>query len=153
MCLFEYLPLFLLHVCSVSLTRFKEFKEFLPCYFTSPSVKVIDAFQKFWGIVDGHNEFHRQIASGVKKMADESMSAIQFHTAPEVDLPQYSHIFRKTHPLGVYIKNVACYGLVTMLYLEIQKGKEDMKIGDRRYCSLHKDTNDGYKRLWPTDVK
>ena len=40
-CFFEYLTLFLhLHVCGISLTRFKEFRTFCPCFFVDPLVKV-----------------------------------------------------------------------------------------------------------------
>ena len=55
------------------------------------------------------------------------MSAIQFCTTPKGDLPQYSYILRKMEPLGIEIRNVACSSLVTMLNLDIQKGKEAMK--------------------------
>ena len=42
------------------------------------------------------------------------------------DMPQYVFIFRNTDPLGTELKNMVCYMLVTMLYLEIQKAKEAM---------------------------
>ena len=48
-------------------------------------------------------------------------------STPEVDLPHYSNIFRKPEPLGIEMKNVSCSRLGTMLHLDIQKGKEDMK--------------------------
>ena len=57
-------------------------------------------------------------------MADESMSAMQFCTTPKGDLPHYYYIFRKTDPLGTYMKNVAYSRLGTMLHLDIQKGEE-----------------------------
>ena len=60
-------------------------------------------------------------------MENESMSAICFRTTLKGGLPHYSCIFRNTEPLVMEIKNVACYRLVTMLHLKIQKGKEDMK--------------------------
>ena len=37
----------------------------------------------------------------------------------------------------------------------MEGGYEDRVISteDLRYCSVHEETNDGYKRVWPTDVK
>ena len=60
-------------------------------------------------------------------MIDESMGDIRFWTTPKGDLTQYSYIFRKTEPLEMKIKNVACSRLGTMLYIGIQKGMEAMK--------------------------
>ena len=55
------------------------------------------------------------------------MIAILFRNTPKGDLPHYTYIFTKPEPLGSEIKNVDCYMLGTMLYLEIQKGQEAMK--------------------------
>ena len=63
---------------------------------------------------------------GLKK-ADELMRAIQFCTTPKGYLPHYSYIFRNPEPLGTEMNNVACSRLGTMLYLDIQRGKDDMK--------------------------
>ena len=60
-------------------------------------------------------------------MADESMGDIRFCTTPKGDLPHHSYIFRSLEILGTCVNNVACSRLGTMLYLDIQKGKEDMK--------------------------
>ena len=93
--------LYLIQVCGISLTRFKEFREFFPSSFTSPLVKGIDNFWILCGIVDVFNDSHRQISSGVEKKADESISAIQFCATPKGDLPHYSYIFRNPEPLGI----------------------------------------------------
>ena len=62
---FEYLPIFLhLQVCDISLTRFKEFVRFWPCYFVYQLVKVTDNFWNIRGLIDGFNELLRQIAPG-----------------------------------------------------------------------------------------
>ena len=83
---FEYLPIFLhLHVCGISLTRFKEFRKFWPCSFVDPLVQVTDNFCKIRGLIDGFNKSLRKIASGKEKNADESMSAIRFRTTPKGD--------------------------------------------------------------------
>ena len=75
-CFFStYLSLFL-YVCGLSLTTFKEFGIFWLCYFVDPLVKVTDNFWKVCGMIDGFNELHRQIASGVDKMVVDSISAI-----------------------------------------------------------------------------
>ena len=39
----------------------------------------------------------------------------------------YSYIFRNPDPLGMNMKNVDCYRLLTILHLETKKGKEAMK--------------------------
>ena len=62
-----------------------------------------------------------------REMADELMSAMQFFTPPKGDLPHYSYIFRNPKPLVIDMKNVACWRLRTILHLDIQQGKEDMK--------------------------
>ena len=66
-CYFENLSLSTSHVCGIFLKRFKDFKTFWPCYFTSTSVKGIYNFWKFRGIINGFNEYQMQIASVVKK--------------------------------------------------------------------------------------
>ena len=58
------------------------------------------------------------------------MSAIQFCTTPKVDLPHCPYIFRKPDSLGIEMKNVTCSRLGTMLHLEIQKWKKDMKTSN-----------------------
>ena len=58
--------LYPLQVCSISLTRFKEFSIMFTNYFVDPWVKGTDNFWKIRGLVDGFNESRRQIASGVE---------------------------------------------------------------------------------------
>ena len=58
------------------------------------------------------------------------MSTIRFSIIPKLDLPNYSYIFRNPEPLGTKMNNVACSMFSTMLYLEIQKGKEAMKTSE-----------------------
>ena len=85
----------------------KEFRTFWPSSFVDPSVKGTNNFWKVCGLIDGFNESHIHIASGIEKTADESMSAIRFFTTPKVDLPHYSYIFRKPEPLGTEMNNFA----------------------------------------------
>ena len=63
----------------------------------------------------------------MEKIANESISAILFRTTPKVDLPHYLFIFSYIYPLGIELNNEEFSRLVTMLYLEIQNGKEAMK--------------------------
>ena len=79
---FECLTLSTLQVCGVSFTRFKYFKAFWACPFTTPMVKGIDKLWKLRGIIDGFNNPRRYIASGVVKTADNSMSAIRIFYRP-----------------------------------------------------------------------
>ena len=56
-----------LYVCSISMTKFKEFRMFGTCSFTNLLVKVTNNFWKSRGLVEKSNKLHRQIASGVEK--------------------------------------------------------------------------------------
>ena len=55
------------------------------------------------------------------------MIDIRFLITPKSDLPYYYSIFIKPDPLGMEIKTVFCFILVTMLYIYIQNRKEAMK--------------------------
>ena len=90
--------LYPLQVYVISLTRFKDFRTFWPSSFVDLLVKGTDNFWKIRGPIDGFNESRRQSASGVKKTADESMSAILFCTTPKGDLLHHSFIFRNPDP-------------------------------------------------------
>ena len=58
------------------------------------------------------------------------MSAVQICTTPKGDLLHYYYIFRMTDPLDIYMKNVACFMLGTMLHLEVKNGKEATKTSN-----------------------
>ena len=109
---------------------FKGFRTFWPFSLVFQLVKVVDNFWKFCGIIDGFNESSRQIAFRVGKTADEWMSAIQFRTTPKGYLPHYYYIFGIPEQLGTDMSNLECSRLGTMLYLDIQKGKEYMKTSE-----------------------
>ena len=68
-------------------------------------------------IIEIFNKSRMNIASEVENIADESISTIHFWTYPKCDLPHYLFIFRNPEPLGVELKNDACYGLENMSYL------------------------------------
>ena len=59
--------------------RFKEFRAFWPCSFTSPSVKGIDKFWKFRGLIE---DFADIWFSGVKT-AEEAMAEGVDYCRPE----------------------------------------------------------------------
>ena len=87
-CFFEYLPIFIhLQFCGIYLTSFKEFRTFWPCSFVDTLLKVTNNFWRIRGLIDGFNESRRKVASGREKTANESMSAIRFHTNPKGYLP------------------------------------------------------------------
>ena len=69
------------------------------------------------------------------------MNDISLWNTLKGDLSQYFYISRNMDPLETDIKNVSCYRLGAMLYLEIQKGKEEMnksefqnQIGGNMMC-------------------
>ena len=78
-------------------------------------------------------------------MADELMSDIPFCTTPKGYLLHNSYIFRKMELLGTEMKNLACSRLGTMLYLDIQKGKEAMNTSKPQKDT--RDTNVCMERL------
>ena len=55
-------------VCAISSRRFKGFRAFWPCTFTSLLVKGRDNFWKVWEIINGFNKSCRHIDSGVEKL-------------------------------------------------------------------------------------
>ena len=106
-CVSEYIFISPLQVCGVSAKRFKYFKAFWTCSFTTPTIKGIYNFSKVRGLIHGFNDSRRQIASGVVKTAIESMIVIRFCTTPKGDSPHYSYIFRNPEPLVTEINNVS----------------------------------------------
>ena len=53
------------------------------CSFANLLVKGTDNFWKVLGIIGGFNKWRSNIASGVEKIIDELMIAIQFRTTPK----------------------------------------------------------------------
>ena len=58
------------------------------------------------------------------------MSVMPFWTTPKGYLPNYSFIFRNMDPLGDELNNASCSRIGTVLYVDIQVGKEVMKVSD-----------------------
>ena len=82
-------------------------------------------------LFDGFNTACKNIAARFLKVGDESMSAIRFRTTAKGNLPHLSYIFWKPEPLGTEFNTIACSVTGTLLFTEVQRGKEVMK--DSRY--------------------
>ena len=78
-----------LHVCCISLKRFKQFRLFWPSSFVDPLIKGTNNFWKVRGLIDGFNEFLRQIASGVERRQMSRWVPCDF-------LPPLKEIYRTT---------------------------------------------------------
>ena len=72
-------------------------------------------------LTNSFNKLHNSIADSYMKVGYESMSAIPIQTSVKGDLPYLSYIFRKTYPLGIEFKIVACCVIGTLLLIEIQR--------------------------------
>ena len=78
-------------------------------------------------LFDGFNTARKNIAASFLKVGDESMSAIRFRTTAKGNLPHLPYIFQKPEPLGNEFKTVACSVTGSLLFIEVQRGKEWMK--------------------------
>ena len=56
------------------------------------------------------------------------MSTIQFCTTSKGNLPHLSYIFRKPEPFGAEFKKFACSVTGSLIFIDIQRGKEGMKL-------------------------
>ena len=93
-------------------------------------------------MIYGFNEACSNIDAIYLKVGYDSMSAIRFRTTLKGELPHLSYTFRKTEPLGTEFKTVDCSVIGTLIFLEIQWGKEGMKLsrynlelGDTAACT------------------
>ena len=57
------------------------------------------------------------------------MSAIRFWKTAKGNLPQLCYIFCNTEPLRTDFKKVACSVTYSLLFIEVQRGKEGVKNG------------------------
>ena len=83
-------------------------------------------------MIDGSNEACSNISTSYLKVGDESTRAKRFHTTSKGDLPHLSYIFCKLEPLGMEFNTVDCYVTGAFIFLEIQRGKEGMKLSRYR---------------------
>ena len=60
------------------------------------------------------------------EVGDESLSKIRFWTTEKWNLPHLSYTFRKPEPLGTEFNTVYCSVTGSLLFIEVQRGKEGM---------------------------
>ena len=87
-------------------------------------------------MIDGFNEAFSNIASSYLKVGDEYIRVIRSSTTPKGKLPHLSYIFRKPEPLGTEFKTVACSVTGALIFLDIHRGNEGMKL-IRYYLGLY----------------
>ena len=73
-------------------------------------------------LIDGFNDSCKNIAASYLKVGDESTGKIRFQTT--ANLPHLSYICCKTEALGKEFNTVACSVTGTLIFIEIQRGKE-----------------------------
>ena len=74
-------------------------------------------------LIYGFNVACSNIAASYLKVVDESMNAIRFHTTSEENLPHFYYIVCKQDQLGTDFKTVACSVTVSLIFLDIHRGK------------------------------
>ena len=108
--------------------RFKEFRQFLPSIYEDPTKKDTDPWWRFIGGVEQFNmNCLKYIVSSNRLAMDELMMAWRPRKTKTGGLPNITFILRKPEPLGTEYKCSTCSSCNVMLYMEIQRGKEEMK--------------------------
>ena len=109
--------------------RFKQFKHFFPMIWEDTSLlEVKDPWWKFAQAVEVFNEIRRELILPCEVVVvDESMSAFRPQTTATGGLPKLTFIIRKPENLGTEFKTSVCPMTGVMTFMEIQRGKEDMK--------------------------
>jgi Transposase IS4 len=109
--------------------RFKQLRIYFAYLFSDEKNKLNDPW---WQIRKGINEYNnnrkKTILASATKVLDESMSAFRPQTTKNGNLPNLSHIERKPEDLGTELKVVACSKMGLCLYLEIQEGRDPMRV-------------------------
>lgn len=91
----------------------------------------LDPWHRINLLVKEYNMNRKQVVAGsCKKIADELMSPWRPCITKKGGLPHLSFILRKPQPLGTEFKSVACGVTGCMLHIEIQKGKDAMRIAE-----------------------
>ena len=125
--------------------RFQQFRTFYPKIWEDDGLrKAMDPWWKFEGAIRQFNEIRKKIILPSEVIAvDESMSAWRPQSTAKGGLPNLSFIMRKPEDLGIEFKSAVCPILGIMTFLEIQRGKDDMKkseyfseIGATASCGL-----------------
>ena len=79
-------------------------------------------------LIDGFNEALNNISFSSLKVGYESMSVILFRTMAKGDIPHLSYIFLKPEPLGEELNTVSCFVTGSLLFIEVQIGKEETNL-------------------------
>ena len=79
-------------------------------------------------LINGFNAACNNIDDSYLKVGDESMSAIRFRATVNGNLPHLSNFSRKQEPLGTEFKTVVCSVKGDLLFVEVQRRKEGMKL-------------------------
>ena len=91
---------FFCQICGISLTRVKEFRNYLPKGFELEEDKVTDELWREMFLIDGFNKTCNNIAATYLKVGNESMSKIRFRKMAKRNLPHLSFIFHNPESLG-----------------------------------------------------
>ena len=109
-------------------------------------------------LIYGVNEARKNITYSYLKFDNVSMSAICFWTTAKWDLPQFPYTSRKEEPRVTEFKTVACSFAGNLILIEIQRGKEgmkminyDLKLGET--SSFTKITMEAAKGIVQTDIQ
>ena len=89
-------------------------------------------FGPYWQVIGGIHDFiktrQETIACCRVKVYDESMSPYAPSHSVSGNLPNISYIMRKPEPLGVEFKTGCDANSGVMIYVELQRGKDVMKL-------------------------
>ena len=123
--------------------RFKEIKQFIPRIMEDTTIKDTDEWYKFKKRVELFVSKNKEMYMASSIMVfDESMSAFIPRTTKTGSLPNISYVKRKPEHLGTEVKNIVDGISGNMIWIEIQEGKERMKIkefqefGSTTACTL-----------------
>ena len=109
--------------------HFRQWKEFCHVSWENEDEKGTDEWCQVSSLFSMFDR--RRRAATVPSLAlvlHEPMSAFQPRTAKLSMPPNARHMQRKLEPLGTEFKNVACSVLGTMTCVEVQRGKETMRL-------------------------
>ena len=126
--------------------RFQQFRAFYPMIWEDEGLRQLnDPWWKFAGAIKQFNENRKSLLLPSEIIAiDETMSAFRPQTTKFGGMPNICFVMRKPEDLGLEFKSAVCPLMGVMTYLEIQRGKEDMRerseffseIGATASCGL-----------------
>ena len=109
--------------------RFCEWRTFVAKSYKDESPRGSDPWWQFTRAVEDFNRNRLELLVPSNHICiDECMSAWRPCTTATRGLPNITHIPRKPEPLGTEFKSAACTQTGCMVNLEIQRGREAMKM-------------------------